>query len=201
MAKKVTKVEMAGSLRDAAAVTIGGAILGRVSVGFSGSLPEPYHGVRIGFVMTQSHSDPDRDPTVSQFTEPGIFEQHVITAADVGKTLYEDATTDPNFVKVAARLSNGIANIVFFRWKFPPDAPFRGVGGIGLGDEPYAFKDSDLSYGIDFAGEKIARVGMRIDHLRFFSAYEEVGGQKAETYWHVGHVTFLIEREGTLKPR
>src|SRR5688572_29799114 len=62
MAKKVTKVEMAGSLRDAAAVTIGGAILGRVSVGFSGSLPEPYHGVRIGFVMTQSHSDPDRDP-------------------------------------------------------------------------------------------------------------------------------------------
>jgi hypothetical protein len=177
VAKRTALHATAFSLRLTAKSRIGGPVIGTTGIWGSGGTSELFEAVRFGFGV-------DIAPSSWWFREPRIFGRHAITPADVGKTFYEDATTDPSFAEVASRLTNGVDDIAFLVVSFIPD--FGSGGGSGV-EESIAFRGSDLLNGIDFSGHTISRIGMRVDSLDFFVDEEQINS-------YTTSVTILVEQ-------
>jgi hypothetical protein len=97
------------SLRLAAMREIDEVVIGTTGIFAGGSTSEHFSAVRIGFGIDIPPFD------IFLFDEPALFERHALTPADVGKTFYEDETTDPNFAAVVSRLTNGADDLTFVR--------------------------------------------------------------------------------------
>jgi PEP-CTERM motif len=86
-----------------------------------------------------------------------LFNDHVITSADVGRTIVVDAASDPDFNVFVDRVTNGRPN--FTEIMFGPTA--GGGGSTGSEGESGVFR---LRPGIiDFRGFTITSVALRID--------------------------------------
>jgi hypothetical protein len=185
LAKHLTSIGF--SLRRAAKVRIDAGLIGRTSMFFGGGTTSAFTAIRIGFGV-QAAGDP-----FSFLDVPALFKSIPITPTNVGQTFYEDATTNGHFGAVVSRLTNGIDDCAFLCQTHVPDD--GSGGGSGL-DESAAFKGSSLTGGIDFAGQNIRRIGMRIDELRFFDEEEEDSDGSIFVMHHFeGYVTVLIERD------
>ena len=96
----------------------------------------------------------------------GLF-TWLVTAADIGRTLSLDATTDPAFETLATRFTNGRAN--FVGYLFGPTA--GGGGGLDAASEQAFFHLRTL----DFAGSTISALTLTV-HEFSSGPWQEMAG-------------------------
>ena len=93
---------------------------------------------------------------------PQLFEGIVFSPADVGRTVTVTEATDPEFNAVAAALTNGVNDPLYFQVIGHPG----GGGPFDVRSEAFSFfGDSSGAQGIDFKDFTIQCISLRINSL------------------------------------
>jgi len=134
---------------------------------------------------------------------PQLFEGLVFTPADVGKTVTVTETTDPEFNAVAAVLTNGVNDPLYFQALGHP-------GGGGPFDERTEafsfFGDSSGANGIDFNDYIIQCISLRINSLTLDTPGQDPVGNGIWTDYSINYsllvkgVPAVVDSDGDSDP-
>jgi hypothetical protein len=105
-----------------------------------------------------------------------LFEELVLTSANVGSTYVANENNDSDFSAVAAKLTNGASDVI--AWVAIVNDSFPTGGGF---DEQFSFQLS----GIDFVGKTISEIQLRLDRLTLEEETDEFGERWWEVEWTV----------------
>lgn len=129
---------------------------------------------------------PDTDPNWYYGTWT-LFENVIITNADVGATFTATAANDPDFAAIAHRLTDGVDDGDVRHGIDPYSDNGTWLGGWGVSrDEPVFFNGAA---GVDLQGYTVTAIHLTIDALNLYGVYYPGGS----TVVHSGQVTWEIE--------
>jgi hypothetical protein len=125
---------------------------------------------------------------------PKLFEDIVFTPADVGKTVTMIEATDPEFNAVAAVLTNGLNDPLYFQIIGRP-----GGGGHGeSSSEAFSFfGDSSGAHGTDFKDYTIQCISLRINSLTLNTPGQNPNGNGIWTDYSINY-SLLVQGARTV---
>ena len=123
----------------------------------AGADPIAFVSIPIDFTIGSATPDEDAGVFMLRVSNAKLFNDLVITPADIGHTIVADAASDPDFSVFVDRVTNGRPNFTEIMF----GATAGGGGGIGSAGEFGLF---GLPPGvIDFRGFTVTSVALRVD--------------------------------------
>ena len=151
-----TEVPMSGSSSTVCRVALAGLLTLTLSARESAAEPIPLATAAISSGGTVLRGAPSGRFifAATPIASVQLFEEHLLTPADVGTTFIADAGNDPDFAEVARQLTNTVGNYVETQF-----ATAGGIAGVGYPNEGVLFGLSTL----DLAGSTITAFTFRLD--------------------------------------
>jgi hypothetical protein len=157
-------------------------VIGGATVAFGVIEDVPITAVRIRMFVDSLYGG-----LAKPYAGPAVFGRHTITSADKGRIFFDNAVTEPGFDPIAALLTNGVNDHVLF---LITSVPSTLAGGGHGADESVLFYGPGKINGVDFGGQSITRLGLRIDEISFAPINEDFLAQVTVTVLVEGQSVF-----------